>query len=99
MPPRPPRGASGPRGGGRGAPPGLGRGRGGGPPQGGPPAAPVTPSASAGRGGQQVVLADHVQTIGVRKPGYGREGRIFKVFTNHFAAEVTDNIISHYDGQ
>lgn len=98
MPPRPP-----PRGGARG-----GGGPGGGPPRG---AAPPRGSAPPPRGGTrlplggppqvagpgQVVLAAHVQTIGVRKPGYGKEGRPFSVFTNHFGAQITDNIISHYD--
>ena len=84
MPPRPPP-AAGARGRGRGAPPprgGAPRG-GGGPRGGGPP---------------RFTISDHVQTIGVRKPEYGREGRPFQVFTNHFAASVTDQTISHYDG-
>ena len=88
MPPRPPP-AAGARGRGRGAPPPRG-----GAPRGGPPA------SGRGRGGAppQLNIAEHVQTIGVRKPGYGREGRPFQVFTNHFAASVTDQTISHYDG-
>jgi eukaryotic translation initiation factor 2C len=97
MPPRgPPRGN--PRGGGgppfraRGAPPpGLSRG---GPGRGGPP-----PTAGGAGRGAQLALAQHVQAIGVKKPGYGREGRPFQVFTNHFGAEISENIISHYDGQ
>jgi hypothetical protein len=90
MPPRPP-----PRGGARGSgPPPPPRG-GAPPPRGGPP--PQRAAATTGGPGQ-VVLAAHVQTIGVRKPGYGREGRPFSVLTNHFAATITDNIISHYDG-
>lgn len=88
MPPRPPP-AAGARGRGRGAPPPRG-----GAPRGGPP------GGGRGRGGAPppVNIAEHVQTIGVRKPGYGREGRAFQVFTNHFAASVTDKTISHYDG-
>jgi eukaryotic translation initiation factor 2C len=97
MPPRPPRG-TGPRGGpparGRGVPP-PGRGGGGGTARGGGAAAPAQ---GAGRGGQ-IALAEHIETIGERKRGYGREGRPFEVFTNHFAMEISDNIISHYDGQ
>jgi eukaryotic translation initiation factor 2C len=87
MPPRPP-----PRGGrGSGPPPP--------PPRGAPPPqrSQAGPAATTGGPGQ-VVLAAHVQTIGVKKPGYGREGRPFSVVTNHFAAQITDNIISHYDG-
>jgi eukaryotic translation initiation factor 2C len=75
----------------RGAPPPPPSGGRGGPPQRG-----GAPSGVSGPG--QVALADHVQTIGVRKPGYGREGRRFEVYTNHFKAQITDNIIAHYDG-
>ena len=84
MPPRPPP-AAGARGRGRGAPP----------PRGG---APRGGGAARGGGRPQFTISDHVQTIGVRKPEYGREGRPFQVFTNHFAASVTDQTISHYDG-
>lgn len=85
MPPRPPPAAGGRGRGGRGAPPPRGGApaRGGGAPRGGPP---------------RFTISDHVQTIGVRKPGYGLEGRPFQVFTNHFAASVTEQTISHYDG-
>ncbi|KAG8837222.1 hypothetical protein FRC18_009742 [Serendipita sp. 400] len=95
MPPRPP-----PRGGARGGPPRGASPSRGGPQRGGAP----PPQSGAARGapaqagaGQQHAIADHVQTIGVKKPGYGREGRNFQVFTNHFGAQITDNIISHYD--
>jgi len=91
MPPRPP-----PRGGRGGPPPPPPRG-GAPPPRGGARVAAGGASAAPGPG--QVTLAAHVQTIGVKKPGYGREGRPFQVFTNHFGAQITDNIISHYDGQ
>ena len=93
MPPRPP-----PRGGARGSgPPPPPRG-GAPPPRGGPPPSRTQGGAATTGGPGQVVLAAHVQTIGVKKPGYGREGRPFSVFTNHFGAQITDNIISHYDG-
>jgi eukaryotic translation initiation factor 2C len=102
MPPRgPPRGN--PRGGGgppraRGtAPPGRGGG-GGGPGRGGGGRG-QPPAQTGGRGGAQLALAQHVIAIGVKKPGYGREGRPFQVYTNHFGAEISENIISHYDGQ
>lgn len=86
MPPRPPP-AAGARGRGRGTPPPRGGARGG------------PPGGGRGRGAPPPVnIAEHVQTIGVRKPGYGREGRAFQVSTNHFAASVTDQTISHYDG-
>lgn len=83
MPPRPPP-AAGARGRGRGAPP----------PRGGAPAR----GGSRGGGPPRFTISAHVQTIGVRKPGYGLEGRPFQVFTNHFAASVTEQTISHYDG-
>jgi eukaryotic translation initiation factor 2C len=101
----PPRGRGGPPGGrggpprGRGGPPG---GRGGPPPpRGSPPAragAVVTAQATGGAG-RGVAIAEHIQTIGERKRGYGREGRPIEVYTNHFAAEISDSIILHYDGQ
>lgn len=76
-----------PRGGARGGPPPPPPGRGG-------------PPGSAGRGiAAPPLLPDHVQAIGVKKPGYGREGRPFQVFTNHFGATITDQIMSHYDGK
>ncbi|CCA66578.1 related to argonaute-like protein-Laccaria bicolor [Serendipita indica DSM 11827] len=88
MPPRPP-----PRGGRGGPPP-----RGTAPPRGAPPpGAGRGQSSTAAAPPGQVMLAEHVQTIGVRKTGYGREGRPFEVFTNHFAAKITDKIIIHYD--
>lgn len=91
MPPKPP-----PRG---GQPRGAAPPRGTAPPRGGvPPPRGGAPRPQA-IGPGQVVLAAHVQTIGVRKPGYGREGTPFLVYTNHFEAKITDNIISHYDGQ
>lgn len=110
MPPRPPpgggRGRGGPPGAGRGgpppAPPSGGRGgaagrggRGGGPAGAGGAAGGYTGGAGSTAGPK---LADHVQTIGVRKPGYGAEGRVFQVYTNHFKADITDGIIAHYDG-
>jgi len=90
MPPRPPP-APGLR--------GRGRGRGAPPPRGGAPRGGAPGGGGGGRGAPPpLAIADHVQTIGVRKPGYGREGRPFQVSTNHFAATVTDQTISHYDG-
>jgi len=108
MPPRARgRGGGGGGGGGRGgggppAPP-----RGGGPPA--PPRGGAPPprggAPQAGRGGGpatsgpgQLVLASHIKTVGVRKPGYGKEGRPFSVFTNHFEAKIPEDIIFHYDG-
>ena len=84
MPPRPPPAAA-----------ARGRGRGAPPPRGG---APPPRGGGAARGGQKFTISDHVQTIGVRKPSYGTEGRGFQVYTNHFAASVTEQTISHYDG-
>jgi len=84
MPPRPPPAAA-----------ARGRGRGAPPPRGG---AASRGGGAARGGGPAFYLSEHVTTIGVRKPGYGREGRPFQVSTNHFAASVTEQTISHYDG-
>lgn len=46
-----------------------------------------------------VMPAEHVQTIGVRRPGIGTAGRALKVITNHW--EVTsapDTLVYQYDG-
>ncbi|PPQ94823.1 hypothetical protein CVT25_007460 [Psilocybe cyanescens] len=68
--------------------PGRGRGaqRGGGPVRGG----------AAGRGGA-VAIAAHVQTIGVRRPGFGTGGKVVNTIVNAFAVDIPDNIIHHYD--
>ncbi len=40
----------------------------------------------------------HVQTIGVKRPGFGTSGRPIQVTVNAFEATVTNEIIYHYDG-
>ncbi|KAI0053586.1 argonaute-like protein [Auriscalpium vulgare] len=62
------------------------RGRGGPPAQGGAPS----------RGGT-LTIADHVQSVGVKRPGHGNSGRAMDVFTNHFASEIPQETIHHYD--
>jgi eukaryotic translation initiation factor 2C len=59
--------------------------------------APAQTGAGAAR--SQIALAEHIETIGVRKRGYGREGRPVEVSTNHFAVKILGNMIVHYDGQ
>ena len=44
------------------------------------------------------IIAGHVQTIGVKRPGFGSGGRSIQVTVNAFEARVTDGIIYHYDG-
>ena len=81
------------RGGGRG---GFDRGRGG---PGGPP-----PRGGAFRGGgppavpRTLAPAQHVKAVGVKRPGHGTAGRMVEIYTNHFAANLDQGIIHHYDG-
>ncbi|TFY78817.1 hypothetical protein EWM64_g5198 [Hericium alpestre] len=92
MPPRgdPGRGR-GARGGGRGGG-GAGGGRGGrGGGRGGPPAPGGGPPPSGG-----LALA-HVESIGVKRPGFGNAGRAIEVFTNHFETTIPQRTIHHYD--
>lgn len=75
------------RGGGRGA---RGGGSGGG-------------GRGGGRGGGGAAgslnIALHVQTVGVKRPGYGTAGRPITVIANAFETPIPGKIIRHYDGQ
>jgi len=58
--------------------------------------------ATQGRGPSQggpPSIATHVETIGVRRPGFGTSGRSITVTTNHFPCVIPDGIIHHYDGK
>lgn len=75
----------------RGGAGGGGRGRGG--PRGGAP----------GRGGSTVAgstisIASHVEAVGIKRPGFGLQGRPLEVHTNHFECSTPEGIIHHYDG-
>ncbi|KAF8963810.1 argonaute-like protein [Flammula alnicola] len=83
MPPRNAPGRGGP-GRGRGNTPPLAGGRGGGAGRGSRPGGP--PSAAA-----------HVNTIGVRRPGFGTAGRAIRIKVNSFELTHEDDDISHYD--
>ena len=90
------------RGGGRG---GFDRGGGrGGGDRGGGRGGPPPPRGGAFRGGgppavaRSLVPAAHVHAIGVKRPGHGSAGRPLDVFTNHFAMELNQGTIYHYDG-
>ncbi|PPQ95875.1 hypothetical protein CVT26_015567 [Gymnopilus dilepis] len=62
--------------------------RGGGPGRGG----------GAGRGGTRVVnIAESVETIGVRRPGFGTGGRQVQTIVNAFPVDIPDEMIYHYD--
>ncbi|KJA29601.1 hypothetical protein HYPSUDRAFT_31529 [Hypholoma sublateritium FD-334 SS-4] len=68
--------------------PGRGQGpRGGGPGRGG----------GAARGGVPVGMAAHIQTVGVRRPGYGTGGRQVPTIVNAFPVTIPDGTIYHYD--
>jgi eukaryotic translation initiation factor 2C len=85
------------RGGGRG---GFDRGRG----RGGPGGPPPRGGGGAFRGGgapavpRTLAPSHHVRAVGVKRPGHGTAGRMVEIFTNHFAAELNQGIIYHYDG-
>ncbi|KAF5387029.1 hypothetical protein D9615_002113 [Tricholomella constricta] len=73
----------------RGAPRGRGRG---GPPRGA--------RGGAGRGVIPVGLPSigaNIQTIGVKRPDYGKAGRALAVYTNSYVTSIPDHIIRHYD--
>lgn len=44
-------------------------------------------------------IADHIRTLGVKRPGFGTGGRVIQVIVNAFQTTITDNIIYQYDGQ
>lgn len=76
-------------------PPRLAPGRGAGP-RGGP-----TRGGGAGRGGIRVAIAaqqgHQVETIGVRRPGFGTGGKTVNTIVNAFEITIPDNTIYHYD--
>ena len=41
----------------------------------------------------------HIQTVGVKRPGYGTGGRTVNTIVNAFTITIPDSIICHYDGQ
>jgi len=55
---------------------------------------------SQGRGPPQNTpsIAPHVETIGVKRPGFGTNGKPLIVTTNHFPCVIPEAIIHHYDG-
>lgn len=73
---------------------------------------PQSPESLAGRGRDNVGLSvaaastpglttpsPNIQTIGVRRPDYGRAGIAIPVTTNHFLVRLPSGTIHHYDGQ
>ena len=85
------------RGAARAAPQSLvGRGGRGGAARGGGAPGALTPTPSGTAGGPQI--SAHVQTVGVKRPGFGSSGRAVKVYTNHYEVQVPNDTICHYDG-
>ncbi|KAI0773448.1 ribonuclease H-like domain-containing protein [Irpex lacteus] len=87
---------------------GRGRGRGRGGRGGGGDSASVSSTTTAGGRGGAVVRgggpgrggvlpADHVQTVGVKRKGFGTAGQAIEVWTNHFPVDIPQDIIHHYD--
>src|SRR6266403_2236489 len=84
---------------------GRGRGRGGydrG--RGGPGGPPPPRGGAAFRGGgppaipRHLIPAAHIKPIGVKRPAHGTAGRMVEIVTNHFATELNQGTIYHYDG-
>ncbi|KAK0227666.1 argonaute-like protein [Armillaria fumosa] len=46
-----------------------------------------------------VSIASHVEVVGVKRPSYGKEGRLIKVFANVCDASVPEGMIYQYDVQ
>lgn len=44
------------------------------------------------------LIASHVEAIGVKRPGFGVQGKVIEVNTNHFACSIPEATIHHYDG-
>ena len=55
-------------------------------------------SQSRGQPQNTPVIAKHVETIGMKRPGFGTAGRPIPVTTNHFPCVIPEAIIHHYDG-
>ncbi|EIM88070.1 argonaute-like protein [Stereum hirsutum FP-91666 SS1] len=71
---------------------GRGRGRGvGGPVRGGAPLRGGPPTNGTSQ------IASHVEAIGVKRPGFGVQGKVIEVNTNHFACSIPEATIHHYD--
>ena len=64
-----------------------------------PKRAKKTPAA-AGTGTAAAASAPpaHIQTTGVKRPGFGKAGRPITVKVNHFVCTIPTGIIYHYDG-
>ncbi|KAK0473906.1 argonaute-like protein [Armillaria novae-zelandiae] len=71
----------------------------------GPPRFGSTDAQSRSRGGfadqgalqTSVSIASHVEVVGVKRPSYGKEGRLIKVFANVCDASVPEGMIYQYD--
>lgn len=84
-----PRGGAAPRGAGAARGAARGGARGGG---------PALAGSGAGVAGGALPGAQ-ITTIGVRRPGYGSNGRPIGVFTNNFVVSSPESLIIHYDGE
>ena len=54
----------------------------------------ITPTPSSNIG-----VPQHVDTVGVRRKGFGSSGTAIKVLTNHFEVKIPSEIIHHYDSK
>lgn len=57
------------------------------------------PGASASAAGTPSAAPAHIQTTGVKRPGYGKAGRATTVLVNHFTCTIPTGTIYHYDGR
>lgn len=57
------------------------------------------PVNTRGGGPAKGIPSAHIETIGVRRTATGTSGRPLEVQTNHFAVEIPEDVIHHYDGK
>ena len=93
----PPKGRRGRGARGQPAPAGPSRGGRGGAGRGGGAPGALTPASSATTELPQAVPS-HVDTTGVKRPGFGTGGRAITVLTNHYKINIPDTLVYHYDG-
>lgn len=62
------------------------------------PAAAGTGAGAGARSAAASAPPAHVETTGVKRPGYGKAGRPITVNVNHFVCTIPDGTIFHYDG-
>ena len=68
------------------------------PPSDGPPSRGTPSLAGLTTAHRNFITAAHVHAVSVKRPGHGTAGKVIDVFTNHFATELQQGTIYHYNG-